>query len=74
MEEGLQVLPLFLILCRLDIFLRKLVLVGEGIRIHHTHVINTVCPLLTEVTDWDIHLFPDSSHQIGEFLVPRDLV
>ena len=49
LEEVLQIPLLFLSLFCQEIFLQQLVMVGEGISIHSTHVANTVHHLLLEV-------------------------
>ena len=51
LESGLPVFPFLSLLHGWGSFLRIFVLVREGISIHDTHVVNTVRPLLPEVTD-----------------------
>ena len=56
LEEGLQVLLIFLLLRRLEEILWRLVLVGEGVSVHDTDVINTVRPYISEVAYQQISL------------------
>ena len=55
-ETILQVLMLRILLLHLEALLRRLFLVGEGINVHDTHVMNTVCPSLPEVAGQQISL------------------
>ena len=50
-ETRRQVLTNFLLLCHPDALIRLLFLVREGVSVHGMHVVNTVCPYLSEVTD-----------------------
>ena len=54
LEAGLQVIPLFLFFFRHETFLQRLVLLGEGVCIHDTHVLNIICPYLRESIYQDI--------------------
>ena len=56
MEAGLQIIPLFLFLCCQEKYIWRLFMVGEGISIHDTHVVNTVSPSQTEVADKELPL------------------
>ena len=56
LEESLQVLPLLLLLRRLEEIIWRLVLVGEGVSVHDTDVINTVRPYISEVAYQQISL------------------
>ena len=53
LEASLHVflLLLFILIRYLEGILRRLVQVGEGVSVHVTHVVNTVCPSLSEVAD-----------------------
>ena len=56
MEARLQIVLLIILINRMKTFLRRLVLVGEGVSVHDTHVVNTVHPYLTEVADRKVSL------------------
>ena len=47
LEESLQVLPLLLLLRRLEEIIWRLVLVGEETNVHYTYVVNTVRPSIS---------------------------
>ena len=49
-------LLLILPLRRMKTLLRRLVPVVEGVSVHNTHDVNTVCPSLTETADKKIYI------------------
>ena len=55
-EERLQTLTFFLFLCYTETLLQGPLQVGGGASIYYTHVINTVCTLLSEVPDEKLSL------------------
>ena len=56
LDASLQVFTLILLIIHLEALLQILVLVGEGVRVHDTHVVNTIRPSLSEVTGQKISL------------------
>ena len=50
-EEGVKVLLLLLLLSSFQALIGCFGLVGGGVSIHNTHVVNTVLPLRQEVSD-----------------------
>ena len=56
MEERLQVILLLLLLCPMDTFLCRLVLLGEGVSIDYMHVVNTIHTYLPEVAENQVSL------------------
>ena len=56
MEKRIQVLLLILLLNSQETLLRQLVLVGYGISVHDTYVMNTVHPYLSYLTDQQVSL------------------
>ena len=55
-EADIEVILLLLLLGVFQKLLRSFGLVGGGVSIHDTHVVNTVCPLRIEVSDEKIPL------------------
>ena len=53
-EASLQVLTLFFFPHHQEALLWRLFTVGEGVSVHDTHVMNTVCTSLPEVVDKQI--------------------
>ena len=68
LESGLQVFPILLFFRRMDTFLRRLVLVREGVIIHSTHLVNTVRPSLPKFTDQEVSLMFSRIFK-GKFIV-----
>ena len=56
LEASLQIHLLFPPFCLVEAFLRLLLLISEGVSVRDTHVVNTVCPLLPEVSDKKVAL------------------
>ena len=50
-ESAIELVLLLIPLCSFQSFIGVFGLVGDGISIHDTHVVNTVCPLRPEVSD-----------------------
>ena len=50
-EAAIDSVLLLIPLCSFQSFLGGFGLVGDGLSIHDTHVVNTVCPLRPEVSD-----------------------
>ena len=57
-EAGVNILILLLPLSGFQALFRGVGMVGGGISIHDTHVMNTVHPLRSEVSDEEIPLQP----------------
>ena len=55
-NARLQILPLFLIFINLETFFLILLLVGGGVSVIDSHVVNSVHPLLSEVSDEKVTL------------------
>ena len=51
LEASLQIHLLFPPFCLVEALFRVLFPVRQGVSVHDTHVVNTVCPLFPEVLD-----------------------
>ena len=56
LEGCHQVHFLFQMLCLLKTLFRRLHWMGLNVIVHHTHIMNTLCTILTEVTDQEVAL------------------
>ena len=56
LEAYLQVHPILCPIRLLQALLRCFPLMGLGVSVHDTHVVNTVSPVLPEVTDQEVSL------------------
>ena len=68
-EAGIEVLLLILLLSGFQALLVVFGLVGGGVIIHDTHVMNTVSPLGSDVSDENIPLQISLVLQRGPFLI-----
>ena len=58
-EADIEVILLLLLLGVFQKLLRSFGLVGGGVSIHDTHVVNTVCPLGPQIPDQKVpHIAP----------------
>ena len=57
LDAVLQVHLLLYLLRLLQTFLRRLLSIGLSISVHDTHVVNTICPILTDVPEQKVSLW-----------------